>query len=84
MAADCLAHHKCQVSDNMLFLLLQNFACSYILCWLFDLLLSRPLQVIESLAREDTDIKPEHIALIKQLIQREEREEDRKQSVASP
>ena len=44
------------------------------------LLLPHPLQVIESLAREDTDIKPEHIALIKQLIQREEQEE---QSAAS-
>lgn len=28
-------------------------------------------QVIESLAQEDTDIQPQHIALIKHLIERE-------------
>lgn len=30
-----------------------------------------PLQVIESLALEDTDIKPEHIEQIKELIKKE-------------
>ena len=29
------------------------------------------LQVIESLAQEDTDIQPQHIALIKHLIEKE-------------
>lgn len=31
--------------------------------------------MIESLAQEDTDIRPEHIALIKQLIEREGQQE---------
>lgn len=34
-------------------------------------------QVIESLALEDTDIKSEHIALIKELIKKEDLEETR-------
>ena len=32
------------------------------------------IQVVESLAQEDTDIQPQHIALIKHLIEREAEE----------
>ena len=35
------------------------------------------IQVVESLALEDTDIKSEHIALIKELIKKEDLEETR-------
>lgn len=37
----------------------------------FVSLISLCLQVIESLALEDTDIKPEHIEQIKELIKKE-------------
>ena len=42
-----------------------------------SLSLSLFLQVVESLALEDTDIKSEHIALIKELIKKEDLEEAR-------
>jgi hypothetical protein len=34
------------------------------------------VQVVESLAQEDTDIQPQHIALIKHLIEREAEEDN--------
>jgi Ca2+-binding EF-hand superfamily protein len=33
-------------------------------------------EVVESLAQEDTDIQPQHIALIKHLIEREAEEDN--------
>ena len=42
--------------------------------------------MIESLAKEDTDIQPQHIALIKHLIEREglhEKQSDRDPSAVS-
>ena len=59
---------------------------SYSIPGRFSTVLSPPVQVIETLALEDTDIISDHIAQIKELIQKEDIIEEEKscQKTAAP